>query len=88
MMEIIATVTERGQLTLPAEVRRTLGIRPRQKVAFVIDDGEVRLIPVEFTLESAYGSVTQHHRPENFEEAIREAMEEHAREVVREMQQP
>ena len=41
-----------------------------------------------FTLESAYGSVTPHQRAENFEEAIREAMEEHAREVVREMQQP
>ena len=83
--ELVATVTERGQLTLPAEVRRLLGIEPRQKVAFLIEDDQVRLVPVKYTLESAFGSVPPLNRPENFEQIIEEAMDEHAQEVVREM---
>jgi len=38
---------------VPAEVRRLLGLKPRDKVAFAIDDGEVRLVPVTFTAASA-----------------------------------
>ncbi|MDP2935295.1 MAG: hypothetical protein Q8O86_02270 [Dehalococcoidia bacterium] len=85
MKQITASITQRGQVTIPAEVRRLLGAKPRGKVVFQIVDGEVRLAPVEFTLESAYGSVTPINRPEDFEELIREAMEEHTEEVIREM---
>ncbi len=53
MKEIVTTVTQRGQVTLPAEVRRLLGIKPREKVAFRIDGNEVRLAPASFTLETA-----------------------------------
>ena len=36
MREITASVTERGQVTIPAEVRKALGIKARDKVSFVI----------------------------------------------------
>jgi len=35
----IATVTSRGQITLPAPVRRKLGVQTGGKVAFVEQDG-------------------------------------------------
>lgn len=57
LKEIIATISERRQVTIPAEVRRILGLKPRQKVAFAIDNGQVRLVPASFTLEAAFGSV-------------------------------
>lgn len=76
--EIVATLTERSQVTIPAEVRRVLGLKPRDKVAFAIDDGEVRLLPTQFTLESAYGSVEPRQRPEDFKELSRQAKEERA----------
>ncbi|MDP2935292.1 MAG: AbrB family transcriptional regulator [Dehalococcoidia bacterium] len=86
MKQITASITQRGQVTIPAEIRRLLGAKPRGKIVFQIDGGEVRLAPVEFTLETAYGSVKPLHRPENFKKLIGEAMEEHAEEVVRKMQ--
>ena len=44
MKQFTATTTQRNQVTIPAEVRRRLGIKPRDKVAFTIDDtGTVRL---------------------------------------------
>lgn len=82
LKEVVASVTERGQLTLPSAVRRVLGLKPRQKVAFLIEQDQVRLVPARFTLESAFGSVTPRQRPENFEHAIEEAMAEHAHEVA------
>lgn len=86
MKELLATLTQRSQVTVPAEVRRVLGIGPKDKVAFQIEDDQVRLAPAKFTLETAFGSVKPRQRPEDFDKAIREAMEEHVDEVVREMQ--
>ena len=85
MKEILTTLTQRNQVTVPAEVRKLLGIKPRGKVAFLIEGDQVRLAPVKFTLESAYGSVKPRKTPEDFEQVIHQAMEEHAEEVVREM---
>jgi antitoxin PrlF len=49
MKEIPATITSKGQVTIPAEVRRHLGLKERDKIAFVIEpEGEVRLKVPEF----------------------------------------
>lgn len=87
MKAMLTTLTQRGQITVPAEVRRLLGIKPREKVAFLIEDNQVRLVPAPFTLETAYGSVTPTKRPEDFEEIIHQAKEEHAKRVIGEMQE-
>ena len=43
MKEILMTITSKGQVTIPAEVRRYLGLRKRQKIALVIGkNGEVK----------------------------------------------
>ena len=41
--EVWASITERGQVTIPAEVRKALGISNRGKVIFRIEDGAVVL---------------------------------------------
>ncbi|ACZ39195.1 AbrB/MazE/SpoVT family DNA-binding domain-containing protein [Sphaerobacter thermophilus] len=38
MTEIIATVSSKGQITIPAAVRRPLGVAPGGKVVFAISD--------------------------------------------------
>jgi antitoxin PrlF len=38
MKEILMTITSKGQVTIPAEVRRHLGLRRNQRIALVIDD--------------------------------------------------
>ena len=39
MREITTTLTQRSQVTVPAEVRRLLGLKPRDKVTFTIAEG-------------------------------------------------
>ncbi|HEV7234725.1 MAG TPA: AbrB/MazE/SpoVT family DNA-binding domain-containing protein [Ktedonobacteraceae bacterium] len=62
MKEIISSITSKGQVTIPAEVRTYLGLQANDKVAFVIDDnGAVRLkaprYPHISSLRGAAGSL-------------------------------
>lgn len=82
MKEITTTITQRGQVTIPAEVRRVLGLKPRDKVAFTIEGNEVRLAAASFTLESAYGSVKPSKRPEDFGEISQTAKEAKAEKTI------
>ena len=87
MKEVLTTITKRGQVTIPAEVRRLLGVKPRDKVVFEIEDDQVRLAPAKFTLETAYGSIKPTKRPEDFEEVARKAKEEHVKKAISELHQ-
>ncbi len=78
MTEITTTITKRGQVTVPAQVRRTLGVKPRDKITFTIDGKKVHLTPAAFTLESAYGSVSPSKKPEDFEAITQDAKDEKA----------
>lgn len=82
MKEIVTTITQRSQVTVPVEVRRVLGVKPRDKIAFTIEDGEVRLAPPSFSLESAYGSVKPLEKPENFEKISRAAKDAKAEQTA------
>ncbi len=83
--EYVSTITQRGQVTIPAEVRRLLGAKPRDKIAFRVEDGAVRLMPVEYTLEQVFGSVTPIQRPEDFAARSRSAKAEKVERTLREL---
>ncbi|WP_051006747.1 AbrB/MazE/SpoVT family DNA-binding domain-containing protein [Nitrolancea hollandica] len=75
---VTATITSKGQVTIPAAVRKRLKLQTGDTVAFEIQDEQVSLKPVAFTLESAFGSVPTG-VPQDFEELIREAKAERAK---------
>ncbi|MBN2497938.1 MAG: AbrB/MazE/SpoVT family DNA-binding domain-containing protein [Deltaproteobacteria bacterium] len=45
-MSKVATLTSRSQITIPAEIRRRLGIGPGDKVLLYIDAGQAVLRPL------------------------------------------
>ncbi len=77
-MNDITTVTEKGQVTIPNEIRKALGIRPKDKIRFTLDDGTVRLTLVSVTLESAFGAVRPLAQPEDFDKRVAETKAERA----------
>ncbi len=79
MRRYAASVPRRGQVTIPANVRRHLGTKERPKVAFQGDGGEVRVVPVEMPLEETFGSVGFRHKTDDFEDVIEQAKEDRAR---------
>lgn len=90
MRELIATVSKRGQVTIPAEVQRVLDLRPGDKVRFLVQDNHVELAPAQFTVASAAGSARLLPGVEvdaDFKRQIREAKEDHAIEVMRDLKE-
>ena len=57
----------------------------KDKVAFAIEDGEVRKTPAPFSLESVYGSVKPSKKPEDFDEVSRTAKDAKAEKTAREL---
>lgn len=78
MKEILLTVSSKGQVTIPAEVRRRLGVDKHQKIALVIDEkrGDVRLkvprYPNVASLSGAAGSLSKRVSWEEMRDIARE----------------
>ena len=85
--EYIRTVTTKGQITIPVEIRRLLEVEPGDKVVFRVTEGTVELQPITMTLEDTFGAVTPRHRPEDFADLREIAIEEHAQKVIAEMKE-
>lgn len=89
MRQFTTTTTQRNQVTIPAEVRRILGIKPRDKVSFTVnDDGQVSIAAAEFTLETAYGSVRPITDGRNLDEIVRDVKDEKAEQTARSLRKP
>lgn len=54
-MTLTTSVTQKGQATIPAPIRKRLGIKPNSKIAFEIRGNEVVIKPVIdfFTLKGS-----------------------------------
>ena len=88
MRELVASVTAKGQVTIPREIRAHLKLATPDKIAFVIDDaGNVQLRPAEPEWEDFCGSIPPVPGREtlDFRDYAEEAMQAEADEIVREM---
>jgi AbrB family looped-hinge helix DNA binding protein len=81
MQEFETTVTEKGQITIPQEVRRIMGLHPRDKVSFEVEGTEVKIRRASSKLIQGFGAVTARKEPENYQE-LRKAFEEGVAEEV------
>jgi AbrB family looped-hinge helix DNA binding protein len=48
-------LTRKGQITIPLDVRKRLGLRPGDRVEFIVDGDGVRLVRRESRIEAAFG---------------------------------
>jgi antitoxin PrlF len=55
MTEQLTVVTRKGQVTIPADIRRALGIKEGDKVAFVLEDKQVKLTKKGSVVEQTAG---------------------------------
>ena len=78
MKEITSTLTSKGQVTIPAEVRKFLGITTHDKIGFVIDDeGVVRLRVRRYpTIASLRGAAGHLNKPLSWQEIQKIAQED------------
>ena len=72
--ELFSTVTTKGQVTIPQEVRRLLGVTPRDRVVFLVDGDEIRLSRDSVVARTA--GALRSSRPPLTAEALRVAAEQ------------
>jgi AbrB family looped-hinge helix DNA binding protein len=72
MKEIASTITSKGQVTIPVEVRRHLGLHQGDRISFVIDDeGHVELKTPKYpTIASLAGAAGTLKDPRTMEEML------------------
>jgi AbrB family looped-hinge helix DNA binding protein len=83
--ERVATITAKGQVTIPVEIRRLLGLEPGDRVVFRVREDAVEIESAAMTLEDAFGAVVPLNRPEDFSSLRDTAIEEHVRKTIEEM---
>jgi AbrB family looped-hinge helix DNA binding protein len=81
----IATISERGQITIPAEVRRELGVHAGSRISFEVHDREAVIKPMKSLMDLA-GAGAEYAKGEYvpFEVARDIALMREAEEIVRE----
>jgi AbrB family looped-hinge helix DNA binding protein len=80
----LTTVTSKGQVTIPKEVRDAVGIKPHDRIDFVVEDGYATLkrFPTLDELAGSFPSLAPLGLDISVEEAIRLAKEERAGEII------
>lgn len=72
-----ATITAKGQVTVPKAIRDKLKLKPGDRVDFVLDSGdEVRVVPVTASVRQLKGMVPKPRKPvtlEQMDDAIAKA---------------
>lgn len=81
MQQFETSVTEKGQVTIPLEIRRLMGLHPHDKVAFEVEGDVVKIRRASSKLLQGYGAVTPKHKPEHLRE-LRENFEKGVAEDV------
>ncbi|HEV8634715.1 MAG TPA: AbrB/MazE/SpoVT family DNA-binding domain-containing protein [Chloroflexota bacterium] len=79
-----SSVSPKGQITLPAEIRRELGLKPRDRVEIVLEDGMAKVRPRRSRLLEFYGAAGRLRRPMEWNEVTQTVWDEAAEHTARE----
>ncbi len=90
-MARLTTLTRKGQITVPKDVRDALGLKPSDSVEVWVEDGEARIRKARrLTVRDVAGRIPAPSLP--LEEAIARSKSEHAseraRKILRELAGP
>ena len=70
-----STITSKGQITIPAKLRKRLGLMPGQRVAFDLRNGHIVLDPVKDDITASFGvlKADQHVSSDAMDHAVEQA---------------
>jgi AbrB family looped-hinge helix DNA binding protein len=87
MTELLTVVTRKGQITVPAEIRRSLGLKVGDKVALSLsepDKQQAKLRPIRSLAELTFGAVNPRRRPKDLKQLRHQFESEVAEQVLSE----
>ncbi len=70
-----ATISAKGQITLPVGIRKRLGVKANDKVALIFRGDEIILKPLKGTIKDLRGVLKTQTKPEVFEKIRKQVKE-------------
>ena len=83
MASYTSSISPKGQITLPKDIRARLGLRAKDRVSIHLEDEHIVVTPAVDTLRAAYRSIPALKRPLTDREMTEVAAEEHAQAAAR-----
>ncbi len=80
-------ITQKGQVTMPAEIRRLLGVGPKDRIEYFVEDGRVEVRAARSRIDQLGSSIREVPGREgtDYEEVRHLMLEDLADEIVRDM---
>lgn len=82
-MNNTSSVSPKGQVTIPIEFRRRLGLGPKDKVRFSMDEGGLRIERAESVLDKYFMAIPPLDPPRTWKEIREEVHDERAERYMR-----
>lgn len=83
--EIFGSVSPKGQVTIPLVFRKQLGVQAKDRVAFRLENGEVKIAPASSSLETCFQAVPALNIKMSVEKMTEIAADEHAQKIANEL---
>ena len=75
-------ITQKGQTTIPKEIRELLNLKPNDKVFYIIEGQKVVLKPLHGDILELRGSVSSTDRPTDFDDILKKTRKKVAKKIV------
>jgi len=80
-----SVLTKKFQITLPKKIRQILEVKSGERIGFIVEGNEVKIVPLKSKLEENFGKVKVLRKPENFKEIRNFVEKEMAKNVIEEL---
>ena len=81
----VSVLTKKGQTTIPKDIRNLLGIKPNDKILYLIEGEKVVLSPLKGNILDLRGSLNTEEKPIDFKRLREETRKKVVRNIIEEM---
>ena len=81
----VSVLTKKGQTTIPKDIRNLLGIKPNDKILYLIEGEKVVLSPLKGNILDLRGSSNTEEKPIDFKRLREETRKKVVRNIIEEM---
>ncbi|HET8865124.1 MAG TPA: AbrB/MazE/SpoVT family DNA-binding domain-containing protein [Gracilimonas sp.] len=74
-----ATITSKGQVTIPKKIREKLGLKPGDKIDFEVEKGDLKVSRKKYSIEETFGMLYRENQKSYTVEEMDEKLAEYFR---------